>query len=193
MVVWGDFNEVLFHSEKRGGNRKSKTLLNNFRNCLSECELFDCGFSGYPFTWANNYEEGLNRFVANPGWSSLFPKGMVQHDEAISSDHCPISVQCLGPVKKRRKKKVFRFEAMWTREFGCDHILRNEWRWRDGDSATDRVNQNLQACSNSLADWDKTVFGIVHVELEVLRKEVKILEKHKDRPGNRSLLKITKE
>lgn len=53
-LCFGDFNEILANKEKKGGNKKPDSLLTRFRDALAACDLFDCGFSRYPFTWANN-------------------------------------------------------------------------------------------------------------------------------------------
>ena len=42
----GDFNEVLSHSEKVGGNDKSNWAIFNFYLALSNCELQDLGYTG---------------------------------------------------------------------------------------------------------------------------------------------------
>lgn len=48
--VIGDFNEILNHSEKEGGRKRNENLMCNFRETLEECELFDLGCEGDPFT-----------------------------------------------------------------------------------------------------------------------------------------------
>ncbi|KAL0292084.1 UNVERIFIED_CONTAM: hypothetical protein Scaly_2605700 [Sesamum calycinum] len=68
----GDFNEILAHSEKKGGPLRAEWQIRNFRNCLAECSLHDLGFQGATFTWCNNQQEptpqgfsGISRGVGN--------------------------------------------------------------------------------------------------------------------------------
>ncbi|KAL0361704.1 UNVERIFIED_CONTAM: hypothetical protein Sradi_3854900 [Sesamum radiatum] len=47
----GDFNELLHHHEKQGGNPRAQRQIEDFRQCPSDCELHDMGFLVEPFTW----------------------------------------------------------------------------------------------------------------------------------------------
>ena len=49
-ICLGDFNEALFQTDQRGGNPRSFSQMEDFRDCLADCGLADLGFSGYPFT-----------------------------------------------------------------------------------------------------------------------------------------------
>jgi len=66
-VVGGDYNEIFFNSEKRGGPLKAQPILDKFHNTLEECDLFDLGFIGREYTWWNgqsgrdSVEEHLDR------------------------------------------------------------------------------------------------------------------------------------
>ena len=58
-LLAGDFNEILFEAEKKGGNACD----------IDFCGLKDMGFSGYKYTWSNkrgddNIEERLDRALA---------------------------------------------------------------------------------------------------------------------------------
>lgn len=56
----GDFNEILFNSEKKGGVPKSLNQLQVFHDAVNECFFQDMGFEGYPFTWSNGREGEAN-------------------------------------------------------------------------------------------------------------------------------------
>lgn len=46
-VVWvlkGDFNEILWNSEKAGGPHRDQRLVHAFRRALDDCKFFDLGF-----------------------------------------------------------------------------------------------------------------------------------------------------
>lgn len=69
-LVFGDFNEVLHHYEKKGGRLRTEMQLSEFRNVLMDCALKDMGFSAPQFIWCNRKGEGgtvserLDRFLA---------------------------------------------------------------------------------------------------------------------------------
>ena len=50
-ICFGDFNEILFDSEKQGGQPRAQSCMDKFRTTLEFCELEDLGFTGDPFTW----------------------------------------------------------------------------------------------------------------------------------------------
>lgn len=56
----GDFNEVMWQSEHFSRNKRLPKLMANFCEVLSECNLFDLGFSGVPWTY-NNKQEGYKK------------------------------------------------------------------------------------------------------------------------------------
>lgn len=72
----GDFNEVLFHSEKYGGAQRSNKQIAMFHDVLHDCQLDDLGFHKGQFTWSNNRidctftKERLNRALASTSWYS---------------------------------------------------------------------------------------------------------------------------
>jgi len=45
-LIMGDFNEILYNSEKKGGRSRSQRQLQSFHDILSKCELNDMGFRG---------------------------------------------------------------------------------------------------------------------------------------------------
>lgn len=54
LICFGDFNEILYLSEKLGGNNINLNMISEFREALHDCKLIDLGCKGYPFMWSNN-------------------------------------------------------------------------------------------------------------------------------------------
>ena len=52
----GDFNKILFNSEKQRGATRSRQQMDDFRNAINTCNLKDLGFNGSNFTWCNMRE-----------------------------------------------------------------------------------------------------------------------------------------
>ncbi|KAH1056048.1 hypothetical protein J1N35_034113 [Gossypium stocksii] len=50
-LVCGDFNEILYGFEKKGGIPRDERRMELFRNVLADCDLADVGYSGRWFTW----------------------------------------------------------------------------------------------------------------------------------------------
>ncbi|KAL0402341.1 UNVERIFIED_CONTAM: hypothetical protein Slati_4264000 [Sesamum latifolium] len=51
----GDLNEIL-HPEEKTGAPRSRKQIEDFRSCLSDCQLYDLGYKGDKFTWCNRWE-----------------------------------------------------------------------------------------------------------------------------------------
>jgi len=108
-LVSGDFNEVFYNYEKRGGADKNQAVLDSFCATFEECGLFDLGYSGYAFTWDNRriemvvVEERLDRFYGSVEWSLLFPDVEVFHLDEHYSDHLPILLRTQQNARGRRQ------------------------------------------------------------------------------------------
>ena len=92
----GDFNEITKAKEKKGDAPRQERQMREFRSALDFCGFRDLGFVRPPFTWSNNHFEGemiwiwLDRGVATPSWSELFPTVQLHHIEGTLYDHCPL-------------------------------------------------------------------------------------------------------
>ncbi|KAF8405522.1 hypothetical protein HHK36_010429 [Tetracentron sinense] len=97
--LWlGDFNEVLFNFEKKGGIPKTPAQLEVLSGFVRAQGLLDLGFQGNPFSWTNkrvgrdNVRERLDRALCSVAWRLRFDSAMVSHLPMVGSDHCPLLV-----------------------------------------------------------------------------------------------------
>lgn len=73
-LVRGDFNEIVGHHEKLGGNQRPESQLDAFRSMLDNCHVQDLGFTGSVCTWCNGrvgsqrISERLDYFEASKEW-----------------------------------------------------------------------------------------------------------------------------
>ncbi|KAL4297740.1 hypothetical protein GQ457_12G013570 [Hibiscus cannabinus] len=111
-LVGEDFSELLCHSEKEGGRRKCRGLIENFWECLHRNDLFDCKpSSGWCiFTYSNGshgtIRERLDHFVASPDW---------------------------------RGGDYFRYDNCWGTESACIDKVHTVWSFTAG-SAIDKLS-----------------------------------------------------
>lgn len=49
--IGGDFNIIAEASERVGGAHPNISAMNDFCDCIRDCELEDIGTIGIPFTW----------------------------------------------------------------------------------------------------------------------------------------------
>ncbi|CAM8901685.1 unnamed protein product [Rhodiola kirilowii] len=170
-MVFGDFNEILFSWEMKGGRLRDSSQMRRFANALVDCALSDVGFKGPPFTFTNRRQGDketkvrLDRVVANKGWLRLFPKATVTNGTALCSDHRPIVV-CLEAARvEQRGQKSFRFEPMWLRDSAFGDKLSEFWRRASGNNG--RLREKLRLCGEQLMRWNSVKFGNVQVEVAI--------------------------
>ncbi|CAL1370678.1 unnamed protein product [Linum trigynum] len=92
-LVAGDFNSILYASEKSGGAPFDASRVRDFQDCVLDAGLIDLGFSGPPFTWFHaGKKERIDQGMVNAAWHSAFPESLVQHLPKIKPDHRPLLV-----------------------------------------------------------------------------------------------------
>lgn len=108
--------------KQRGGKPRPEKQMMDFRDVLQGCALSDLGYRGPKFTWSSRRDgsggisEWLDRFLGNCSWIYLFPQAVVTHGVAAHSDHLALWINIEEDGVDERKKKPFRFEAMWVGE-----------------------------------------------------------------------------
>lgn len=98
-LVMGDFNQILYDADKKGGRTSPMGPMVSFDHMLRHCALIDLGFSGPPFTWLNmrkrvaNIQECLDRALGNRQWIVRFGTARVSHLPRSQSNHHPFLLQ----------------------------------------------------------------------------------------------------
>ncbi|XP_016669937.1 uncharacterized protein [Gossypium hirsutum] len=166
--VCGDFNEIMYGHEKRGGLPREERHMDAFRTLLTDCHLVDVGYIGNWFTWKRgnlpetNIQERLDRGVTNEDWLSLFLDAIIQHLPHSFSDHCPLLIN-----KKRedneRPKRSFKFEAWWVLEESFAEEVRYIW-----DNSTGELVQKLEKVSIGLTRWASQIRRSRKIKKEML-------------------------
>lgn len=150
----GDFNDLLYSSEKRGSIAHPQWLFDGFRRAVDDSGLLDIGMEGHPFTWERRrgfpdwIEERLDRALVSSTWLSAFPHAKLRNIEASMSDHSAIMLDFSLPnhVYKTRK---FRFENFWLREPQCRTIISDSWSRSSGSPIQIQIHQ----CGVDLMRW----------------------------------------
>ncbi|XP_040956135.1 uncharacterized protein [Gossypium hirsutum] len=152
-LVCGDFNEILYGFEKKGGLPREERRMEAFRQVLDDCNLVDLGYSGWWFTWERgnfleiNVQERLDRGLATEQWSALFPNNLIRHLPHSFSDQCPILLDTAYKNGEAVKRK-FKFEAWWVLEETFFSETKRIWE----NSTGDLVNK-LEILKKKLEKW----------------------------------------
>lgn len=180
----GDFNEILYLHEKQGGHLREHDKMEAFRSVLGECGLEDLGFKGFPFTWTNgqkgndNIQERLDRCLANGKWQELFPHFAVEHLVRLQSDHSPLLTiwNKKARLNSRRKRKPFRFEAMWLHNDTCPNVIQSTWMKRDVAASPPALKQKLGEVATALKEWEKINVGHVSTRINDLSAAISCIQ-----------------
>jgi hypothetical protein len=179
----GDFNEILFNCEKKGGPPRAKTCMERFRKVLEDCDLHDLGYTGDPFTWHNHHhlaasyiKERLDRAVANNTWQRKFPLVKVKNGDPRHSDHRPVIVDVgeRDDIYRGSPMEIMqKFEARWLEEEECQTKVQQAW----AASIQKGGNSMIQIQGEILKElwvWDREVLGELQKRVRKAKKELEI-------------------
>ncbi|KAL0454690.1 UNVERIFIED_CONTAM: hypothetical protein Slati_0808200 [Sesamum latifolium] len=171
-LCMGDFNEILGKQEKQGVNLQAPWQISTFRECLSDCNLYDLGCRGSLYTWCNSREalrtvrERLDHALSNEAWSSMFPFADVSHIHEACTDHSALLQTTDKDLTRSNNSKQhrFRFEVAWLRSEDCKGVIQRAWASTESvdptdSGSTDSLLHKLSSCHLHLTNWDKSGFG----------------------------------
>ena len=137
-----------------------------FREALDFCGLRDLGYVGSPFTWCNNQLKGvitwikLDKGVATPSWTTMFPYVRVHHIASSLLNHSPLWV-CSDDENTRfyTKRRPFRFEAVWMRDKHSEGVIKNAWGCHTRGKLMDNLIHKVEECRIQLQTWSRHFVG----------------------------------
>jgi hypothetical protein len=181
-LMVGDFNETMWQHKHISATRRNERQMTDFREVLSQCNLYDLGFVGLPWTY-NNKQKGiknvrvrLDRAVACPTWSSMFPQTVVRHIVSSRSDHYPLLVSLNKDADWGKDSKTIRYEMMWEREASLGEEIEVAWNGHEPASCLGNVQNKLKSTMECLTSWSKSKFGAVSKEIIKLKKRLEWLQ-----------------
>ncbi|XP_039684970.1 uncharacterized protein [Medicago truncatula] len=172
--IFGDFNDILDASEKRGRTTRPLWLINGFRQAVIDSGLSDVPIEGYPFTWFKSLgtpravEERLDRALANNLWFNIFLNATVETLVAPASDHYPIYVNVAPTPRPHVFKRHFRYENAWHLEPGFKDLVTNSWQ----EYSTHTIISKLSSCAEVMSVWKKSHCHKLKTDIEDCRKQL---------------------
>ncbi|KAM6571204.1 hypothetical protein CsatA_015284 [Cannabis sativa] len=181
----GDFNEILGLSDKVGGVTRRESQMNQFRQAIAESSLNPLDYAGPRFTWkysshSDTIEERLDWALVNEDWNVNFPEARLTHLDFFGSDHRVLSLEFgLSPVPSSnscKKRKRFRYEALWKDDSECQHIIANSWLPTSEFSALDTAITNIASCAKSLDSWHLGKYGALPKEIRNTKQKLSLAQ-----------------
>ncbi|XP_016196132.1 uncharacterized protein LOC107637209 [Arachis ipaensis] len=120
-----DFNAMLHDHERHGGsNSNRRGACPDFQDCVSDCGLFDLGYSRWPFTWKRgNLVERLDCGQSNLDWQIIFPTAHIKHLPSLKLDHSPLCLHLANDRQENKQRRFFRFQAAWLSHLNFTHMV----------------------------------------------------------------------
>ncbi|KAK9665772.1 hypothetical protein RND81_14G135200 [Saponaria officinalis] len=175
-ICLGDFNEILYSTEMKGGDR-AQWQMNNFRDAIDECGLREIPYDGYMYTYDNGQEGGANRqsrldrALVTESWMELYPYSKLVNLVREWSDHAPVMVNLdKGSGVDQNRSSLFRFEQIWVGEEGCEEVIKSAW-----ESGVDDVIDSINHCASQLSAWKKVNIGKITKAIQHRRRRLKEL------------------
>ncbi|XP_075654781.1 uncharacterized protein LOC142624945 [Castanea sativa] len=181
-LVIGDFNEIIGLSEKEGGSIRPIKQMAGFVSTIDHCGLCDLGFIGSKFTWLYQTSSGvqirerLDRALATLEWMSLYPTTKLHHLSSSVSNHSPLSLHLFQQRRKKRHRKIFRFESMWLKDLRCERVVKGAWVSGQVIESDWVLQSCLERCKVELSTWNATEFGHVGKQIKELQEKLEWLE-----------------
>ncbi|XP_057864000.2 uncharacterized protein LOC131072017 [Cryptomeria japonica] len=131
-IVAGDFNALLNNEEKFGGLRMNARVMEDFRDFVTDNNLFDVIPKSGKFTWTNRranfskISERLDKIFVGSFWI----RGKFDLESIIQpmtlSDHFLVQLNCTIPLTK--VKGNFNFLSMWWRDSNFKVNIEKWWK-----------------------------------------------------------------
>lgn len=177
-MLFGDFAEVFFEIEKRGGNVGDYAIMRSFRETVDNMGLRDIGYEGLDFTWFNRrndevtVEKRFDRYLVIEDLLDLFPNIKIINLYWDGSDYISVRFDICSIQRDRieGRNKLFRFGVKWFYEEGFDNTLKQVWE--DAEDGSGFIVRKIKFCSELLVKWDKTNFKGVYKRMKWLSKRL---------------------
>ncbi len=153
---------------------------------------------GQPFTWHKRRGDGqsdgsssvggnggdyngnakarLDRILASSSWVPEFPGVVLTHLAMLNSDHCPLLLNIPNGPQVFKRKKTFRFKAMWIKDEQCKAVIDQAWSGmvEDGSRMLQEA-EKLNRCRASLIGWSTDWFGSLASSIKAKRVQLETL------------------
>ncbi|KAL5556427.1 hypothetical protein UlMin_038663 [Ulmus minor] len=180
-LVLGDFNGVLYHSDRHGGREETSSLVHMI-NALDNLGLVELPSQGLKYSWSNGRNENnvirakLDRCVANADWWGLFPNVDVKILPQTSSDHSPVVLNFDGC--STFLKRSFRFEAIWTRDKRSHWVVEHSWAKAYHSRPSTKLSKRLFQTRRGLSVWNREQFGKIQTRIKDTRKALEACQEN---------------
>lgn len=129
-ICAGDFNELLYHSDKSGDCSHNSRYMQLFKDFLQDKHMEELPQRGIKFTWCNNrsigtVQEKPDRCIVNWERRKMHPNAVVTALPPISSDHSPLIIE--ASPSPAHGDRIFKLEPYWAEHEAFTAIVEKNW------------------------------------------------------------------
>ncbi|KAL8138912.1 LOW QUALITY PROTEIN: hypothetical protein V2J09_004913 [Rumex salicifolius] len=152
-----------------------------FSHWISRLNLIDMGFIGTNFTRRRGNDANLrvvkrlDRVLANVEGRTIWSDAIVCHLPRNRSNHNPLYLCLEGGKSLEKCRHPFRFESAWTLHPKFKPFVKHNWNDQT-DSPT-----ILSTLKNYLLQWNRDVFGNIHIQKSKIVAQLKHIQHQLDR------------
>ncbi|BFG40545.1 hypothetical protein CerSpe_268190 [Prunus speciosa] len=177
-ICFGDFNEILSVSEKRGGRTRANRLMEAFWSVLLTVisvtwALLAVLLPGPPLGLAVSVAGLIGLLQIWPGAIASLDLGLSSYPPS-KSDHLPIIIEVRdgAPTSWSRPRRRFRFEEFWLHHEECESVVRSGWERLFSGVPLVQFCAKIKATSLALAHWAQCTFGQTQKEIVDIRNKL---------------------
>ncbi|CAH9078478.1 unnamed protein product [Cuscuta europaea] len=193
-LVMGDFNDIMFASDKRGRIPHPPWLLRGFRETVWASGLRNFSFQGCQFTWErrrgtpNLVEEKLDKILVSESWLDVFGATVTESLEGAPSEHLALYIKLL-PTQNFCRRRNFKFENVWLREADCREIVARSW----GLGRNSDIMEQVFSCNKAVGEWGINKSGSYGRRINFCRKILIFLRQRWDTWGVNEFQRVKQE
>ncbi|KAF4398830.1 hypothetical protein G4B88_028193 [Cannabis sativa] len=186
VIIIGDLNGTLMDSECLNYATSSNFARYSFglRRTVRRTGLIELGYQGVKYTWFRKGSRSstgtclkrarLNRALASVEWRLAWPKAIVNHLSASTSDHTPILLDTEGG--RSYSKAQFKYELMSERDPRVFWVVKNAWAANKHRNPIVNMYRKIKLTKEHLANWNRNHFKKLSVQISNARFKLSEIE-----------------
>ncbi|XP_019450480.1 PREDICTED: uncharacterized protein LOC109352716 [Lupinus angustifolius] len=177
----GDYNAVLGAHECEGQRLPSQISYDEFKSFADNNNLLHLPTTGAKFTWSNKRrglaltERRLDRALCNEEWLDIWTQVSCCTLPRIASDHFPLLFSSCSIIFNQ--PTPFRFHKMWVSHSDCKRLVSVTWSKSVIGCPMFVLAQNLRMLKQELKEWNKNVFGNIHLRVSQAKLKVEEIQR----------------
>ncbi|KAL2893943.1 LINE-1 retrotransposable element ORF2 protein [Bienertia sinuspersici] len=174
-MIIGDFNCPLTDRD-RIGSPIMHAELEDFAQCMADCDLTDLTYTGCRYTWSNNQQGAdrvmtkIDRCLINSEWLDMVPNSIVHYPVVNTSDHSPGIISF--DQMTNNGNKPFKFYDMWCKHEKFADLIKEAWTFQGNGTPMYVVVQKQKRVKQSMKILNKQFYSQIEERYHEAQKQL---------------------